>query len=254
MTLFVVFLFSVAFGLKQAANILSGVAKFKPMADVVCVVDDEPVSDPDDATCPATYVSLYNKLPSTTTLDTDLAAFNEKCLLTICSKPACVTLVNGVNKVYNDAFKTSLKANCLPTAAADLNLDQCRKTDDKVISSLEDADDCLDSYDALIELLPETTTPAKKFNRTLLSTGADAFGAFKTKCAKFVCNKEDCYQAIIRKTISTYDNVLKTTLQETCNPHPATAPPGGNTGNGYLSGTVNVFLLLTVSFLASLIV
>jgi hypothetical protein len=258
MTLLVTLLFYKTFGAKKSNNLLFDPVDLKLKADVVClkdgVLDTTLTDDPD---CPDIYVSFYNKLPSDTKLDADLANFNEKCTKSICSETDCATLVNDASKAHDTAFKTSLKENCIPTGAENLDLDQCRKTDDKVITSLVDAKDCLDSYDALIELLPNSAA-GKKFNQTLLAGEAEALKAFQTKCAKFICNKEDCYQAIIRTAITTYDSALKTTLQEKCKPPTVTAPTpdpaGGKGNNGYLSGTVSIFLLFISSFLASSII
>jgi hypothetical protein len=206
--------------------------------EAVCFDGTPPVLIPnlaDTNDCPAKYIALYKQLPSATDLTSDLTSFQTECLGTICAKQTCIDVVNAAQVNYNEAFKTSFRTNCIPTGAKTLPIDVCRNGDESVITTLTDAEDCLASYDALIAALPDT---AKKLNMSFLSAGTTEFAAFMTKCLKSVCNKEDCYTEIVKKSPVTINAALKTTLNNKCNPHP---PPAGD--EGIFTRSANAFFL-----------
>jgi hypothetical protein len=197
----------------------------------------------DGGTCSQTYVNLYKKLPSATVLTTDLEAYTAACPATQCAKPACNTLVSATSITYNDAFKTSFKANCIPAGASTLLIDACTKGDDTKVTGLEDASDCIKSYEDLVKLLPDTD-PARrdKFNMSFLEGEAAAFTSFATKCLKSICSKDECYAAIVKTPPSLYNAALKKSLTEKCDPNPT--GEGGNGDSGLFSLTINNALLL----------
>jgi hypothetical protein len=193
--------------------------------------------------CPQKYIDLYKKLPSTTPLTSDLAAYAIACPATQCTKPACINIIGGTSINYNAAFKASFKDNCIPIGAANLLLDECRKGDDTKITDLEDKEECIKTYEDLIKLLPDAVSAGKnRFNKSLLEDGATAFTSFVTNCLKSICDKDDCYEAIIKTTPDEYDSVLKKTLTENCNPHPTGGD--GNNNVGLLSISNNKIILL----------
>jgi hypothetical protein len=195
----------------------------------VCEKDGVPIEDlADDDGCPATYIALYKKLPSSTDLTTELSSFHTDCVATICAKPTCVTLVNAATITYNEAFKDSLRTTCIPSGAAALSLDSCRNGDETIKTTLSDKESCLASYDALVAALPDAD-PAKKLNASFLAATQADFDKFLGDCLKSVCNKEECYTAIVESTPTGLNAALKTTLTSKCDPHPQT-PPAGDEG------------------------
>jgi hypothetical protein len=240
MLLLILLASSIALGNKDGSSRFNRMEREIKIKNAVCVDEDTGekltgLVDTED--CPGTYIDFYKKLPSSTALADDLTAFQTECVATICAKEPCVTLVNAQSVTYNDAFKTSLKTNCIPNAAKTLSLDICRNGDDTLKTTLSDAEDCLASYDALIAALPVSDT-TKKLNTSFLTGGETEFSAFLTKCAKPVCNNNDCYAKIVKKSTVTLNAALKATLNSKCDPHP---PPAGD--EGIFAKSANALLL-----------
>jgi hypothetical protein len=217
--------------------------------------------------CAQAYVNLYKKLPVgadaaaevTAEVTAGVAAYNAACLATGCAE-TCHDLLfpDGNSVTYDAAFKASFKEVCIPPGAAALPIDVCTKGDDTKVTGLKDDDDCIKSYEKLLEVLPDPTNSRNK-SRKLLDGEEEAFADFSSKCLNTICSKDACYSAIIKTAPTVFDSVLKDKISKNCNPKTEDSQSGedsqggedpqGNGDSGIVFSKCNHFLLLFGLFL-----
>jgi hypothetical protein len=203
--------------------------RLKPKITDACYDDDVAISTlTDETTCPDAYVALYQALPASTKPTGALSTFATDCEATQCATTGCYNLLvkEPLPTVFDDAFLIAFRTSCAPSGAAALDIDACTKGDGSIPTSVVDQADCLEAYDALIAGLPNPAAD-RRLNKTFLSTPAELYSAFTTKCLKSICQKTECYKAIIKTTVAATEPTLKQTLSEKCDPH----PPPENTDN-----------------------
>jgi hypothetical protein len=209
--------------------------------------------------CAQAYVDLYKKLPASVDPTAEVGAYNGACLATGCAE-TCHDLFypDGSSVTYDATFKASFKEACIPPGAAALLIDACTKGDDTKVTGLKDDDDCIESYEKLLEVLPDPTNSRNK-SRKLLESEGEAFAVFSSKCLNTICSKDACYSAIIKTTPTVFDSVLKDKISKNCNPKTEDSQSGedsqggedpqGGGDSGIVFSKCNHFLLLFGLFL-----
>jgi hypothetical protein len=196
----------------------------------------------DDTTCPQAYLNLYITLPAETPPTDELDAYNTACLKTGCAENCHDFLFpSSGTPTFDETFKASFKSKCIPPGAGDLFIDICTKGDDTKATGLKDNDDCVESYEKLLNALPDTANPRNK-SSTLLAGEAAALEEFSTKCKNTICSKDACYSAIIKTVPTEFNSVLKDTISKNCNP--ITEESQGGENYGFVYSKCNQFILL----------
>jgi hypothetical protein len=207
----------------------------------------------DDSTCPQKYVDLYKVLPAASKPTAQFNAYTEKCLATQCAKTACYEIIVklGGASVFDAAFKSTYKANCIPSGAANILIDICTKGDDTAVTDNTDKDECYDSYLDLIDLLTpvDRRLNRKAHNRTLLAgEEAAALKVFTEKCPATICASTECVSSFVKAT-PTFDDSLKTLITAKCKPK---EPESGSGDSGTIGTIASQKLLIVLLFFIQL--